>query len=118
MKRRSLKWLVLCVGLVLAGVSLYIWLAPSGGINRMSVLRIKAGMSHEEVEAVLGLPHGGFANHRYWNGDTGTIIVWFDDDGKVTMRYFSPSASSFFDKVYRWIGIDGEYARAPRAWQR
>lgn len=114
MKRRSLKWLVVCVGLGLVGASLCIWLAPGGGINRMSVLRIKAGMSHEQVEAVIGLRHsasasvGGRGEIREWYEEAGIITVWFDEAGKVTERHFSTEVPSFFDKLYRWIGIDSE----------
>jgi len=122
MKRRWLKLLVVFAGLGLAGFLLYLWLGPSGGINRMSVLRIKVGMSHEEVNAVIGLPHGDYSTDnshpiiglhkrggevRFWYGDNGAITVWIDDDGKVSTRDFSPASTSLFDKFYRWIGIDG-----------
>src|SRR5262245_54773275 len=106
MKRRWLVRLGLAGMLGLAGSALYLWLASgSGGINRMTVLRIKAGQSREEVEAIVGVSHG---NHRsdsdeearplstrllalyihgrgeacFWHGDEGTITVWFDDEGK------------------------------------
>jgi len=78
----------------------------------MSVLRIKAGMSHEEVDAVIGLPSDLTGMHpcgrwtvRHWRGLTGTITVRFDDD-RVTERHFSPSSPSMFDRFYCWIGID------------
>jgi hypothetical protein len=119
MKRRWLKWFVLLAVLGVAGFACYVWLAPGGGVNRMTVLRIKAGMSHEQVEAVIGLPHGGrgivagYGEFREWCGDAGTINVWFDEAGRVTGRDFSPSESSCLDKVYRWIGIDTEGCRPP-----
>jgi len=111
-------------GLGLAGFACYLLFGSgSGGINRMSVFRIKAGMSFEEVDAVIGLPHGDYSKSisscrihalydiggeegRFWYGTTGTITVWFDGEGKVTERHFSPSSTSMFDKFYRWIGID------------
>jgi len=80
MKRRWLKLLVVFAGLGLAGFACYLWFAPSGGIDRMSVLRIKAGMTHEEVDAIIGGPHrdystgnsnliiGGLIAHPPWKG--------------------------------------------------
>jgi len=62
MKRRWLKLLVVFAGLGLAGFLLYLWLGPSGGINRMSVLRIKAGMTPEQVDAVIRLPYGDYSS--------------------------------------------------------
>jgi hypothetical protein len=126
-----MKWLVLSAVLGVAGFACYLWLtSESGGINRMSVLRIQPGMSHEDVDAVIGLPYGdhcstphnstfllgtrilamhnGQGEARYWYGDTGTITVYFDGDGRVTKRHFSSSTRSFFDSVYRWIGIDAK----------
>jgi hypothetical protein len=134
--KRSLKWLVVFAGLALVGFGCYLWLAPSGGINRLTALRIKTGMSYDEVDAVIGLPHGdhcstpenpiffpgrqvhrvhivGIGNVRYWHGDAGTITVWFDNDGKVTKRHFSPWVPSFFDKVYQWVGVDTNVPRTP-----
>jgi hypothetical protein len=117
--KRLLKWLLVFAGLGLAGFAWYLWLGPTGGINRMTALRIKMGMTHEEVDAVIGLRCGDHCstpdpgtlvaargNARFWYGDAGEITVWFDDDGKVTNRSFSPSVPSFFDKVYQWVGVD------------
>lgn len=116
MKRRSLKWFVLSAVLGVASFACYLWVTcGSGGVNRMSVLRIRPGMSSEEVEAVIG-PHSGnhstslFAVgiHDSWEGNAGTITVWFDRDGKVTERHFHPLSKSLFDSVYRWMGIDAK----------
>src|SRR5262245_27997778 len=125
MKRRWLKLWVLVAGLGLASFAYLLFASASGGINRMSVLRIKVGMSCEEVDAVIGLPHGDYSKSsfgrlplamyfgsgeevRFWYGNTGTITVWFAN-GKVTGRYFSPSSASFFDRFYQWIGIHGAW---------
>lgn len=126
MKRRWLIRFGLVAVLGLAGSACYLWLTcGNGGINRMTVLRIKPGMSHEDVDVVIGLPYGdhssippdvggrinrvhyvGLSETCYWHGDTGKITVLFDADGKVKERHFSSSTKSLFDSVYRWIGTD------------
>jgi hypothetical protein len=119
MKKRILFRLSVLAFLALAGFACYLWLAPGGGINRMSVLRIRGGMGPEQVEAVIGLPHGGRGiiagrgEFRQWCGDSGMITVWFDEAGTVTERHFWPSVPSFFDRIYRWIGIDRESSFPP-----
>jgi len=135
MRRKFIRLgLLFCLGL--AGFGFYLWWSLTGvsGISRGSVWRIKAGMTHKEVDAIIGVPCGDYRSNkpgassdgflegveqiREWYADSGIISVHFDAQGRVIERSYLPYSESFFDRLYQWLGIDlapptGMYLRHP-----
>jgi hypothetical protein len=125
--RMRLLLLLVAVALVLLGSYLTLWrTGPKHRISRESFARIQAGMTEQEVEAVLGVPAGDYATARVaiaecydlrvpaaavqkqWTGDQGTILVFFYPADKVCVfRFFQVARvdESFLDKARRWLGL-------------
>lgn len=124
MRRRLILSLV-GVNLVLLGSWVTVWLAlPKHRINAESITQIKAGMSKQEVETILGAAPGDYsqgmagvwlcgrgwqaAEQLAWLGDEAAVRVYFDAEGRVlgvlqggVMR----SNESLRDKLRRWLGL-------------
>jgi len=69
------------VGAVILTVTGYCLLKPSAPINPRAYARIKAGMTREEVEAVLGLPAGDYRDAQHVASETFpsvTLSGWGD----------------------------------------
>src|SRR5262245_37855812 len=123
-RRRWFLRLVVVGLLGAVGFGTYLWWdSGRGGINRMTVFRIRVGSTQEQVEQLIGLkhgdhrtqPHGDFAidsvseagcETRLWYADSGMIVVQFDNDGRVTARSYTPARASFLDHLYKLVGID------------
>ena len=97
-------------------------LARSRLIDREHCARIKKGMSHAEVEAILGGPPGDFrtafvdywmsprlpppdgGRMEDWLGNGGAISVAFDEQGVVRWRgFFEANTLSLAEWVQDWL---------------
>jgi hypothetical protein len=125
MKRKPLLLLavgVLALGLVVAGL----WPVPANpsvpvtpGVNRENFLRLHAGMSEADAEAVLGkrawLAVEGFSRDTGWFGEHCDIFLDFNDpygDGAVSgelrtddgqVLSLRPQPPAFWDQLRRLL---------------
>lgn len=91
---------------------------PRPGITRQNAERIRCGMSHSEVEAILGGPAGDYRTvataclpeltplggvderdypNSMWKGDAGIVCVMFDSADRVAGFFNLPNAVFFYD---------------------
>jgi hypothetical protein len=104
------------------GAALWLGTQPSG-IGRFSCLRIRVGMSPEQVEAVLGCPPGDYRSEprviceswlhlpgqtrKDWYSDDGHVRVVFDVQRRVVGAYWLPRQETAIDRLAKWIGVGG-----------
>jgi hypothetical protein len=105
-----------------------VWMRSRSPINRANYNRIRSGMTKAEVELILGRPVEGllpfdmvdvhadeseirirpFSNKEthWWRNDIHTIVVYFDDEGRVMGKGYTRSrdASSFY-QILDWLGL-------------
>ena len=122
MSKRRL-WLGLGGLTVLGAAAVLLWpAAPPAGISRFSCLRIRAGMSPEQVEAVVGCPPGDYRaapqaicemwlhqpgeTHTDWYSDQGHLRIVFADD-RFVIAYWWPYRSTVADWLLQPFGIGG-----------
>lgn len=100
MLRRILA-LVVALSLVAAAFALTDYLLSTiPGVTRRHAQRIEAGMSKQQVKAILGVPRGGIywsprwppsddgAHVGVWEGPSGRVSVHFDGSDRVTESRF------------------------------
>jgi hypothetical protein len=107
--RRFWTWIVLGV-LAISIMGPVIWIViPKPGINRQNYLKIQIGMTVDEVTALMGHPPGNYARptssisategestgeitheQLFWFGDSGFVVVNFDDNNCVRGAGFCP----------------------------
>jgi hypothetical protein len=105
-KKRLLLLFALLAVLGMVGFGVYLWWTlPSHGVHLANVYRIQVGMSEHAVSEILGHPSAEKGNVRSWQADTGTIVVTFDAQGKVSERYYVPRDESLLNKFFAWLGI-------------
>jgi hypothetical protein len=122
------KLLVVLAGLVVVAAAGAIVLWPRQEPSRVTYenfKRIKNGMTHQEVEALLGGPPGDYTsspvaemvsgaqwrNSTPWVGDDGAIYVWFEEDRVWFM--------DFYDVVRtKQTPVDNLIWRLKRKWHR
>jgi len=120
---------------LLALVALAFFLARDSKVHftQRQCNRIQAGMTRQEVEAVLGMPPGNYRTRPFtdgqdgaiagclfvalqgkqpigfWLGDAGAIVVWFDERGIVTDKDYCPAKrpedQSVIDRLRAWLGV-------------
>jgi hypothetical protein len=111
---------------LLGALLLWAAMAPEHPVNARALRQIQPGMTHDEVERILGPDHGGLRADRVWIGgnidpwpgcrgatwfgDDLVIQVWFgDDDGLVRgteYRELLPvQRGSYFGELRRWLGL-------------
>jgi hypothetical protein len=127
MRRRRLLLcvgVVACLGLAVGG---FVWLTlPPPGVTRENYERIREGMSQADVEAVLGVPPGAYGRGgiaeiassnsilvfdpswrtECWAGDTISIQVSFDTDGRVAWKSYSVilrEQETFWERLRRLL---------------
>ena len=125
--RKRLLLLLAAVALGLLAGYLTLWrTGPQHRITRESFARIQAGMTEQEVEAILGVPAGYYATARVafaecydlrvpagavekqWTCDEGTILVFFYPADRVCVSRFFQVAhvdESLLNKARRWLGL-------------
>jgi hypothetical protein len=134
-RRLLLPGLGVAVGLGLAG---FVWwfTLPEPRINQQSFEQIQVGMTVGEVVALFRVPPGNYTDgrakilheevrdgirqgglegssdqYKEWVGQETAILVWLDDEGKVSRKEWIPmshltgSNASFFDKLRRWFRL-------------
>ncbi len=121
------RWLVLLgsavVACLVSGAVIYCWLMPRDSIQQANGERIEPGMSLAQVEALLDrkadsiLTVGGIALGHVWIGaDGSSILVAFDDQGRVVSRAFTPSGPpSPFSSRHPGADRPQPHAKANRA---
>jgi hypothetical protein len=122
-KKRRFLWFGMVIGLVLAACFVLRPGVPKHNINLASFEKIKKGMTLAEVEAILGVAAGDYATEpttshcngwwgpgdKEWVGDEGVISVWFDPQGKIMDKDFSPVSLrpglNWFERLQMWLGL-------------
>jgi hypothetical protein len=125
--------LVALAGLaVILGSSVFVGWPRPDLVTQEAYDRIRMGMSRAEVENILGPPgdyssgptSGGIGylgileartrgtEAASWNGDTGEILLTFDDERRVTTMHFGPN------EVHRLGPFETVLWRAKRQWHR
>jgi hypothetical protein len=92
---RRLAWIgvALCLVVLALGVMVRL-LGPTPGITEENVGRIRAGMTMEEVEAILGREPDGWVTMgkrrlaAVWHSETGVAFVNPNTDGRVGSASF------------------------------
>jgi hypothetical protein len=120
-RRRRLLAILAVVVLAVSGWLLW----PRTGITPENAAKIRPGMTMAEVETLLGGPAGdyrtcddrglhgtvecfGEGQEQVWEGDEGSVHVWFDAAGVVLVSDFIYSQfgrATVFDKFRRWFGL-------------
>jgi hypothetical protein len=103
---RPLILLVVGLLVIVGGYRVFVWFQPKPTIDASLERKIKQGMTAEEVERTVGVPPGnyyypnfpwqsragyfsspgrvpGAVDVKHWQGDDGTIAVYFDAQGKA-----------------------------------
>jgi hypothetical protein len=131
MRRRTLLVVLAGLAVVVAVGVVALWPQAVDRVTKESYDRIHAGMTRTEVEAILGPPgdyssgptsggidYGGILEARMrgsdagsWNGDTGEILLTFDER-RVTTMHFGPN------EVRRLRPFDTVLWRLKRLWHR
>jgi hypothetical protein len=128
MRKRLLLALFLLMGLSVLGLFCVAWWTapPKHNINPETIGRIQPGMTEADVEALMGVPAGGFSQDRAvqdsnfmmlpppgmtpkdWLGEKTGVTVCFGQDGRVrfarSMVMF-PVHVPFLDRLRRWVGL-------------
>lgn len=131
LKARRLFVVLDCVFAFLLAGYLALWvILPVDRIKREEFIKIRPGMTVEEVEEILGTPTGNdpdnliimfeggpksFASPdrfppnklRQWVGRDHAILVELDEQGRVSDRYFGHTnrPEGFFAKLRRWFRL-------------
>ncbi len=103
--------LVACLGIVLAVLAM---LPPHPGVTKRNFDRIEVGMSHPEVEAILGSDRGGREimidivlprGHEYdvWGGDEGYANITFDERRRMVHKDWEDAPLAFLERLRRWL---------------
>lgn len=119
--------LVLFVLAILAGYCLNFLGDP---VNRANYRRIAAGMTEQEVESLLGWgqeysDRPDFSDFQgtqlTWCGDEYSVVVWFDEDGRVVHKkeyewvpWKAWDQRSWDERVYRFFRLE---LGPPRFWR-
>ena len=107
------------IWVTLVCVVLGYWVRIGPGVNLVNYWRLHAGMSMEEVEALLGeedlvstqglpirIPNQGCIQH--WVGYSGSATLVFDSSGRLVLKEWDPSIRkrTHLDRTMgRWIGV-------------
>lgn len=129
-KKSSLVWLLVygSFALVALGALAAWWHRPRPNLTYLTVEKVHAGMTLREVQDLMTVPPGDYSElagkdgivakiergigqplQHVWFDDDIMLVVWADDDGKVTshryFRYRYRSAPSFYERARRWCGL-------------
>jgi hypothetical protein len=122
MKKRLL---LLATAFVLLGATYTTWrsLRPAHRITPTIHQQIRAGMSQQEVEAILGVPPGDYSGEsnrttiwmdtssfppgwrcETWRSPSTAVAVWFDGDGRVLILGVGNIGTepSWFKRWFSW----------------
>jgi hypothetical protein len=94
--RRRAIWIGLFAAVITLFVALVLLVSADGLINRTVFNQIEQGMSEDEVLSIVGIPPTGwdkYGHRRWWCGRHFSILVEFDDQGRVTRKLFPQSPS-------------------------
>jgi hypothetical protein len=109
--------LLIAAAVGLAAVGVYSWSQRKPDFTAAQHLRINEGMTLQQVEAILGCPPGDYTRagvppshsdsilsteetrEEAWLGETGSIHVTFDKDGRVALSSYSETHKSREDWV-------------------
>jgi hypothetical protein len=126
MKRRYYLVRVVAAGLIAAAYPVWRSLAPPYRITQSVSKQIRAGMTRQEVEALIGVPPGDFPpggsvkitfyrnqnvpsawdKSELWRGRDTAIAVYFDHDGKVVLTQVGRnSLTSLLDRIRLFLGL-------------
>jgi hypothetical protein len=130
MKRRRLT-LIGILGL-LAGITLIAFLSNNDAVTIENYGRVRAGMSEQEVEAILGAPSCAedlefrnkwvwarspdgknvtlchHSSEKKWKGSYATITVDFIGRGTVGRAKMERTKDTLAQKTLRWLGLETE----------
>lgn len=107
MKRRLALAAALAALVLLAGAAVLL-LAPRDPVA-VAASRIRAGMTLDEVEAIMGGPGRPMRSLAMysWPGERCYALVSFDENGRVrqagTVRHGEPT---LLDRVRAWLGLE------------
>jgi hypothetical protein len=133
---RKREWLLLFVSIMLliAGAACWILTSPRSSQFTAKFDMLKDGMNEEEVEAILGGPAGDYRTGetrppeiglfvvgpqhswcpgtpletKVWYGDDGDFTLYFNFQGEVVDKAFSPMElvdPPIREKIRRWLGL-------------
>jgi hypothetical protein len=114
-RAKQVRWAV--AALIITCLAVIFFHGPFDRIHQWNCDRIKEGMAHDDVAAILGRHSQSFIPGvgegptdvvRVWTGRTDwrMILVIFDDNGKVKKAMFR-GPSGFLERLYDWIGYSG-----------
>jgi hypothetical protein len=114
------RYRLLAIGLTVAAliflgaVVVALLLLARAEINASNAVKIQAGMTRAEVEEILGPPRVDPASsmvdehghaQQQWAGRDYTIIVSFDESGRVFDVIGFSDDPPMFTKLLRWLGL-------------
>ena len=104
-RRRLILTGAALVGLVTAALTVWTVLAPSP-VTKANYSRLKAGMTKDEIHAILGAPYDSHGTDERYIGYEGCVILFFDVERETLVwRQWeeSPRRLQFPEKILRSI---------------
>jgi hypothetical protein len=121
MTRRRVLCGLLVISAVLACFGGWLWMASGPRVSLLRFERVKEGMSHAEVNGIVGGPPGDYfsdgrvnkfdhddGHQSWWFGDDAALIVDFNDSGTVANALILEYPSvrpTFTERIRRWLGL-------------
>jgi hypothetical protein len=95
-----------CLTLGVVGWVLY---SVRPGITEANCNRIRLGMTHDEVEQILGGPPNldtPFVNTKFWAREDKAVVLVEFTRGVVTRKDWLPPEETVQGRIWRWLGLE------------